>query len=362
MKHLILLTSLSVIFLACKKKTTDNPVTLPTNINTEITITGGLVNVKVSAENANFYSVIFFNGLDSIYLESTDGNASYSFNQSGTYTVKSKAHTTHTSFIEKIESVNVFIAGPSSGAPTTGYSTPLSYPGYTLAWNDEFTSSTLSSDWIFDIGIGNSGWGNNELQHYTNQNYSISNGILEIKAKKENFNAQQYTSTRIKTQGTKSWKYGRIDVRAATPYGKGLWPAIWMLGDNISSVGWPACGEIDIMELIGGTGTNDRTTHGTVHWSENGHASFGGSYSLTAGKLADNFHVYSIIWNSNSIKWLIDDIQYNQVNITSAEMSEFHENFFLILNVAVGGSWPGNPDESTIFPQTMYVDYVRVFQ
>jgi beta-glucanase (GH16 family) len=135
-----------------------------------------------------------------------------------------------------------------------------------------------------------------------------------------------------------------------------------MLGDNISSVGWPACGEIDIMELIGGTGANDRTTHGTVHWSENGHASFGGSYSLSTGKLADNFHVYSIIWNETSIKWLIDDVQYNQVNITSAEMSEFHENFFLILNVAVGGNWPGNPDETSVFPQSMYVDYVRVFQ
>ena len=166
----------------------------------------------------------------------------------------------------------------------------------------------------------------------------------------------------LKTQGLKSWKYGRIDVRAAIPFGKGIWPAIWMLGNNITSVSWPACGEIDIMELIGGEGLNDRTVHGTAHWEENGHAQFGDSYSLNSGKFADEFHVFSIIWDANSIKWLVDDVQFNQLTINPAQMNELQQNFFLILNIAVGGNWPGSPDATTVFPQRMYVDYIRVFQ
>jgi len=154
-----------------------------------------------------------------------------------------------------------------------------------------------------------------------------------------------------------------VDVRAALPYGKGIWPAIWMLGDNITTVGWPACGEIDIMELIGGQGLNDRTIHGTAHWSNSGaHAQFGNSISLSSGKFADEFHVFSIVWNQNSITWMLDDVVYNTLDITPAELSEFQENFFLIMNVAVGGNWPGSPDATSIFPQTMYVDYVRIFQ
>ena len=151
-------------------------------------------------------------------------------------------------------------------------------------------------------------------------------------------------------------------MRAAVPYGKGIWPAIWMLGDNFSTVGWPSCGEIDIMELIGGDGQNDRTVHGTGHWEQAGHAQYGNSYSLTSGKFADEFHVFSVVWDANSIKWFMDDIQYSQLDVTPAELSEFQEKFFLILNVAVGGNWPGSPDATTIFPQSMYVDYVRVFQ
>jgi hypothetical protein len=361
-KHLIFIL-LGVVLISCKKKTKDGDgAILPSNIQTVVSVNSGVVEVQVSAENANFYSVTFFNGLDSSYFESNDGLASYTYSESGTYTVKSRAYVTHYDFIEKIDFITINIAPPLIGPPTTGYTTPLSYPGYALVWNDEFDSPSLSSDWVIEQGNGNNGWGNNELQFYTNQNHVIENGILEIKAKKEIFNVQQYTSSRIKTQGKKSWKYGRIDVRAASPYGQGMWPAIWMLGDNISTVGWPYCGEIDIMELVGGSGAKDRTVHGTVHWEQNGHANYGGSYSLNSGKFSDNFHVFSIIWNETSIKWLVDDIQYNQVNITPAEMSEFHQNFFLILNVAVGGNWPGNPDETTVFPQSMYVDYVRVFQ
>lgn len=345
---------------SCKKKAEEIKATLPTDIITEIQSSGGTVNVKVTALNANFYSTTFYDLTDSFYFESKDGLSSYYFNSNGVYKIVSRAHTSQNDFIEKVDYVTIAVG--SSGVPTSGYTTPLSYPGYNLAWNDEFNDSTLSPDWTFDIGTGSSGWGNNELQYYTDQNYTLENGVLAIIAKKETFNAQQYTSTRMKTQGLKSWKFGRIDVRAALPYGKGIWPAIWMLGDNISNVGWPACGEIDIMELVGGSGVPDRTVHGTVHWDDSGYASYGKSNTLANGKFADEFHVFSIIWNQTSIKWLRDDIVYNEINITSAQMSEFSAKFFMILNVAVGGNWPGSPDASSVYPQTMYVDYIRIFQ
>lgn len=364
MKKLIAMLLLSGLTLtvSCKKKKDEPSAVLPTNINTTILKNNNQITVTVKADNANFYSVTFYDATDSVYVESTDGLATYSYSVSGNYTIKSRAYTTHESYIEKIDEVTISINTGNTGAPTTGYTSPLTYSGYSLTWSDEFDGDELSSDWVYDIGTGGSGWGNNELQYYTDQNHLVSNGMLEIKAKKEPFNAQQYTSTRIKTQGIKSWKYGRIDVRAALPYGQGIWPAIWMLGDNITSSGWPACGEIDIMEMIGGTGLNDRTVHGTIHWEENGHAQYGDSKSLTSGKFADEFHVFSIIWNQTSIKWLVDNVQYNQITTSSADMSEFQEKFFLILNIAVGGNWPGNPDGSTTFPQSMYVDYVRVFQ
>jgi beta-glucanase (GH16 family) len=136
-----------------------------------------------------------------------------------------------------------------------------------------------------------------------------------------------------------------------------------MLGDNISSASWPGCGEIDIMELIGGGAYNDRTVYGTIHWDNNGHASYGGNNSLSSGTVfAEEFHVFSIIWTPSSIKWLRDDIQYHEADIAPTDLSEFHQNFFFIFNVAVGGTWPGDPDSSTLFPQIMAVDYIRVFQ
>lgn len=354
---LVLLASAS-----CKKEEVIPDPVNPSNLQVDISHTSGDVVVNASADNANFYTFVFYDLSDTVWVESQTGTANYTFAQSGTYKITVRANTTHLDFIESSENVVIFVDQPSSGAPTTGYVSATSYPGYTLVWSDEFNGSTLSSDWTFDIGTGSSGWGNNELQYYTDQNYSLNSGYLEIHAKSETFNSQEYTSTRLKTQGLKSWKYGRIDVRAALPYSKGLWPAIWMLGDNITSSGWPSCGEIDIMELIGGEGFNDRTVYGTAHWEQAGHAQYGNDYSLTAGKFADEFHVYSIIWDANSIKWLVDDVQYSQLDITPAELSEFHQNFFLILNVAVGGNWPGSPDATSVFPQTMYVDYVRVFQ
>jgi beta-glucanase (GH16 family) len=345
-------------------KTKPPVVTLPSNLVTIITANGGLVDVQATADNANFYTVTFYHNNDSTVVESVDGHATHTFTASGTFEVKTCAHTTYADFIQKVENVSVNISGGgTSGAPTTGYSTPLSYANYSLVWSDEFNGTGLSSDWTFDIGTGSGGWGNNELQYYTNQNYAVNSGYLEITAKNQAINSSLYTSTRIKTQGIKSWKYGRIDLRAAIPNGQGIWPALWMLGDNISTVGWPSCGEIDIMELIGGAGANDRTVYGTGHWSDNGsHAQQGGNTVLPSGKFSDEFHVFSIVWTQNSITWLMDDVPYNTLNTTPATLSAFQNKFFLIFNVAVGGNWPGNPDATTVYPQTMYVDYVRVFQ
>ena len=252
------------------------------------------------------------------------------------------------------------------GAPpidNTGYTSPSSYSGYNLVWEEEFDGSTLDlTDWNYETGA--SGWGNNESQYYRsgNKNAELDQGYLRITAKEETHLGAPYTSARLTTQGKESFQYGRIDIRAKVPYGQGVWPALWMLGDNFSSAGWPTCGEIDIMELIGGEGYNDRTVYGTAHWSNNGsHAEYGGNKSLPLGeKYNDEFHVFSIVWNSSSIRWYVDNSLYHTMN--TASLTAFQNKFFFILNIAVEGNWPGPVGPSTQFPQYMLVDYIRVFQ
>lgn len=245
--------------------------------------------------------------------------------------------------------------------PYDGYVSPLEYPGYNLVWQDEFSGDEINSNhWNHEIG--NSGWGNNEWQNYTarEDNSYIDNGKLIIEAKQESFGGSDYTSARMISAGKQEFQYGRVDVRAKLPEGQGIWPAIWMLGKNIWTVSWPDCGEIDIMELVG---HQPSTVHGTMHWSSNGnHAYYGGSTSLDSGKFSDEFHVFSIIWDEKEIRWLLDNEQYHVANIESADVTEFHEEFFFIFNIAVGGNWPGYPDATTVFPQKMYIDYIRVFQ
>lgn len=247
--------------------------------------------------------------------------------------------------------------------PTGGATSPNSYEGMSLVWEDEFEGNSLNlANWTHETGRGQNGWGNNELQFYRSQNTSVQNGYLVISAKKENFSGAEYTSSRIITKDKREFRYGRIDIRAVLPKGQGMWPALWMLGANFSEVGWPACGEIDIMEMVGGNG-RENTVHGTVHWLAAGQrAEFGGSYRLSSGTLADQFHVYSIIWDAGKIRWLIDNKEFHVIDTTPAELDEFRRQFFFIFNVAVGGNWPGSPDASTTFPQHMIVDYVRVFQ
>ncbi|MCF8241623.1 MAG: family 16 glycosylhydrolase [Melioribacteraceae bacterium] len=238
----------------------------------------------------------------------------------------------------------------------------LSAQTYTLVWSDEFSGTQLNeSIWTRETGGG--GWGNNEWQYYTDRdtNAFVQDGKLTIRALEESFGGRDYTSARLITKDNKSFQYGKIEARMKLPYGQGIWPAFWMLGQNISSVGWPACGEIDIMEMIGGS-TNDNVTYGTAHWDDNGHAMYGGNYVLSTGIFADDFHLFTIEWTPQYIKWFVDGTQFHVIDITPGGLSEFHQEFFIILNIAVGGNWPGYPDATTEFPQTMEIDYVRVYQ
>ncbi len=338
----------------------------PANLQVEVNIAddgSGKVEILTTADNAVEYGFRLGDNSEPEEIN-TSGIFEYSFLYTGTYQLEVRAYGTSGRFLKKELSL-VVIVGNEDVTPDDGYITPLAYEGYDLVWNDEFSGSSIDPNfWVFETGDGCPnlcGWGNNELQYYRQENAWVSDGVLTIEARKENFQGSEYTSTRMKTQGKKSFQYGRIDIRALLPKGQGIWPALWMLGNNITSVGWPKCGEIDIMEMIGGNGRENQT-HGTLHWDSNGHASTGGSYTLSSGTFADEYHVFSIIWDETTIKWLVNDHQFHVIDITPGHMSEFHAEHFFIFNIAVGGNWPGNPDASTLFPQQMNVDYIRVFQ
>ncbi|MEZ5044485.1 MAG: family 16 glycosylhydrolase [Saprospiraceae bacterium] len=249
--------------------------------------------------------------------------------------------------------------------PSTGYSTPTSYDGMSLIWSDEFDGTALNtSDWTFEIGNGNNGWGNNELQYYRPENTFLENGNLVIEARKESFNGSEYTSSRIITQGKQQFRFGRIDMRAVLPQGQGFWPALWMLGTKINAVGWPACGEIDIMELVG---NQPGRVHGTVHYGTSAaNRQQNGDSKALAGtaKFAEEFHVFSLVWQQDKIQWLLDDVVFHEFTKSDAGIYPypFNDNFFLIFNLAVGGDWPGPPNANSVFPQRLIVDYVRYFR
>ena len=236
-----------------------------------------------------------------------------------------------------------------------------------LVWSDEFNqaegSAPDASKWSYEMG-GN-GWGNNELEYYTDRtnNVRIEDGKLVIEARAEAFSGKNYTSARLLTKGKWSWTYGRIEARIKIPRGQGIWPAFWMLGTNIGAAGWPACGEIDIMENIG---REPALIHGTVHGpGYSGSGGIGGPAALPGGAVfADGFHVYAIECESNRISWFVDDQPY--FNLTPARLPQkaqwgFNQPKFLLLNLAVGGAWPGNPNAETTFPQRLVVDYVRIY-
>lgn len=244
---------------------------------------------------------------------------------------------------------------------------------WTLVWSDEFNGSDGSavdpSKWVLEVG-GN-GWGNDELEYYTNriQNSYQEGGNLVIKVLQEKYTGadgvtRNYTSARLKTQGKFSQAYGRFEARIKIPRGQGIWPAFWMLGDDIEKPGWPACGEIDIMENIG---KEPALVHGTIHGpGYSGEHGIGSSSALPNRQpFADDFHLYVVEWEPEAIRFYVDDHLY--ATRTPAELPKgtkwvYDHPFFLLLNVAVGGNWPGSPDATSVYPQMMLVDYVRVYK
>lgn len=237
-----------------------------------------------------------------------------------------------------------------------------------LVWSDDFDgdAGTLpdAGKWTYDIGTGNSGWGNQELEYYTKRTDNVKldgNGNLVITAKKENYGGSAFTSARLKTQGLFSHAYGKIEARIKTPYGPGIWPAFWMLGDNVGTVGWPNSGEIDIMELKGHI---PNVVYGTLHGpGYSGGAAITKSYGLKDSRFDQDFHVFAVEWKENQIDFFVDGFLYQRVTPKDVTGEwAFNHPFFLILNVAVGGNFVGFPTDGTAFPQNMYVDYVRVYK
>ncbi|MBU0711879.1 glycoside hydrolase family 16 protein [bacterium] len=242
--------------------------------------------------------------------------------------------------------------------------------GWELVWYDEFDGDAIDfSKWEYEVNA--QGGGNNELQYYTDrpQNSWIDDSVLVIQALQETYTGPEgtraYTSARLRTKNKGDWKYGRFEIRAKLPYGQGLWPAIWMLPTDWIYDGWAASGEIDIMELIG---HQPEKVYGTLHYGgaypNNVHS--GDSYTLAAGNFAMNFHTFTLEWDTTQFRWYVDNILYHTQTSWYSEgnpyPAPFDQHFHLLLNVAVGGNWPGNPDNSTSFPQRMEVDYVCVYR
>lgn len=259
---------------------------------------------------------------------------------------------------------------------------------WNLVWFDEFNGTTLDlTKWNYEVG---NGYGSGELEYYTswdqvgNQNVTIINdegeSVLRVSALNDppfidpDEGSFTYTSGRLTTQGKYSFTHGKIEARIKLPKGRGMFPALWLLGNTISTngIGWPRCGEIDIMEMIGGSGytdfegLSDSVIYGTLHWGDGDNTHFqsepNGSISLEKGIFADGYHIFSVEWNKTKISWLLDGSEYFSENIPVADYDAFQEPFFIIVNLAIGGDWPGPPDATTLFPQHLYVDWIRVYQ
>ena len=219
------------------------------------------------------------------------------------------------------------------------------------------------SMWGYDIGTGQNGWGNAELQYYTDrpENVVVENGVLKITARRESFQGSAYTSARVITQGLFERAYGRFEARIQLPWGRGLWPAFWLLGTNCDEVEWPQCGEIDVMEYRGQEPT---IVHGSVHGpGYSASEAITKSYELANDRFDTGFHVFGIEWGPNYINYYVDDVLYNQ--ITPADVTGewvYDQPFYILMNVAVGGTFVGSPNADTIFPQEMLVDYVRIYE
>jgi beta-glucanase (GH16 family) len=342
MKKLLLLLFPVAILTACSKKDSGKSpgMTLDTlgsvNLTTRIS-TDSTGNVTFTATAANAQSYRFDFG-DSTVQTVESGKATYKYGKSGSYTVK------------------VIATGPAGQTDSAGAAVTVGViPG--LLWADDFNTAGApdATKWTYDTAAG--GWGNSELEYYTTRssNVYVSNGTLKIVALKENYMGSPYTSARIKTEGLYSFQYGRIDVMAKLPAKKGTWPAIWMMGDNITSVGWPACGETDIVEQ---NGSNKNVIYGTIHYpTEKAAYGDGATWPILGANTV--YHKYSVIWSATTMKILVDDLVY--YTLPNNASLPFNQKFFIVLNVAMGGVFGSTIDPAFTTDQ-MEIDYVRVYQ
>ena len=326
-------------FSFCKKKSSPvNTDTGPSNLNVTAIVSSnnsGNVSFTATATNAVSYEYGFGNG---VFQNVPSGAVTYKYPSTGTYTVNVIAKSSSGKTVSKSIQVTVSVA-------------------LSLLWSDEFNVNGAPdpSKWGYDLGAG--GWGNNELQYYTSrtENVVVQNGVLRINLIKENFSGSNYTSTRMLSKGKFIFKYGIVEARAKLPAGAGTWPAIWMLGDNINTAGWPACGEIDIMEHKG----NDlNRIYGTLHYPGRSGGSADGSTKVISNASTE-FHLYKVEWTAAAIKIYVDDVLFHTVVNSTA--IPFNHDFFLILNLAMGGTFGGAVDPA-FTNATMEVDYVRVYQ
>ena len=340
MKPLFLIASLWTIGLLAGCSKDDSPGTNntpPTNLAVSAIVStdnSGNVAFTATATNAVSYDYDLGNG---VFQTVASGTVTYKYPAGGTYTVNVIAKNSGGQTVSKSISVTVAVA-------------------LAVAWSDEFNTPGAPdpAKWGYDLGAG--GWGNAELQYYTSRpdNVIVSNGTLKITAKAESYNGSSYTSTRLLSKGKFSFKYGKVEVRAKLPAGVGTWPAIWMLGDNISAAGWPACGEIDIMEHVG---SQLNKIFGTLHHP--GHSGGNGDGStVTIANATTDFHRYGLVWSATTIQFLVDDVSFYTFPNTGG--LPFNQNFFIILNVAMGGTF-GGPVAPSFTSAAMEVDYVRVY-
>jgi beta-glucanase (GH16 family) len=253
---------------------------------------------------------------------------------------------------------------PARSAPSVDRWASLERPGWKLVWHDEFDGTALDrSKWEYDQG---GLWNNAELQFYTArpENVRVEDGHLVLEARAEDYFGNDYTSGRIRTLGKASFTYGRIEARMRIPAGQGLWPAFWLLGESFASkTGWPGCGEIDVVETIG---REPGTVHGTVHGATfHGAGGIHRAYTLPRGAVSDEDHVFAVEWEPGELRWYLDDVRYHTVtprDLPRPEDWPFDRPFFILVNLAVGGTWPGDPDATTRFPAQLRVDWVRVYQ
>ncbi len=349
LKNSIRLVVLFLVTSGCSKSSSNpsgNTQTTPSNlVVTAVASTDGSGNVSFTATATNAATYIYEYGNGIIETVAT-GVVTHKYTIIGniTYTVNVTAKSSSGQTISKSIQVTVNTAG--GGAPT-------------LVFSDEFNTNGAPdpAKWGYDIGTGSGGWGNNELQYYTSrpENVIVQGGVLKINALKESYLGSAYTSARLLSKGKYSFKYGRIEVRAKFPTGVGTWPAAWMLGDNINTVGWPACGEIDIVEHLG---RDLNKIYGTLHYpGRSGGNANGNTILVPAATTA--FHTYAVEWNASTIQIYVDAQLYHTVGNSAA--IPFNQNFFILLNMAMGGNFGGAIDPA--FTNATYeIDYVRVYQ